>query len=112
MPTRTEQNIFTVIFPFYVTAKSFGMFPASFTGDPRQGIFTVKWYDKILSLTALGIMVCVTFVQILNPIKSFNKSVLVINGWQIRWARNYSKFIRLRIFGGQREWEVRFTITI
>lgn len=84
MASRKDQNIFTVTFPFYVIFKVFGMFPASFAGESRLGVFKVKWYDKIVSLMAFAIMVCVTLIHIFYPIKKFNKSILVITGWQIR----------------------------
>lgn len=84
MAPRAEQNIFTVIFPFYVIVKLFGMFPVSFDGEPRLGVFKIKWYDKMLSLMAVVIMVCVTLIHVFNPIERFNKSELVISGWQIR----------------------------
>lgn len=84
MSVRRDQNIFTVIFPFYVVVKLFGMFPLSFDGEPRFGVFKVKWCDKILSLIALVIMVGVTIMHSCNRIKMTHDSELLIKGWQIR----------------------------
>jgi hypothetical protein len=84
MATRKDQNIFTVIFPLYAIFKALGMFPASLEGKPQLGIFKVKSCDKVVSLMAFGIMVCVTVFHIFNPIQKFNESILVITGWQVR----------------------------
>lgn len=84
MASRKDHNIFTVIFPFYVIFKAFGLFSASFDGKSRLGQFKVKWYDKIISLMAFVVMVCVTLIYIYNPIEKFNESALVITGWQLR----------------------------
>lgn len=84
MASRKEQNIFTVVIPFYVILKIFGMFPVSFDGEARLGVFKAKWHDKIVSLMAFGITVCVTAMHIYFPIGKLNNSILVISGWQIR----------------------------
>ena len=84
MAARKDQNIFTVIYPFYVALKLFGMFPASLDGKTQLGLFKVKCGDKISSLVALIVMLSMTMIHIFNPTKKFSESLLVLTGWQAR----------------------------
>lgn len=63
MPLNKGQNILTVVFPFYIVLKIFGMFPVSFDGNPKFGIFRVNWYDRITSAVALIILICISLVH-------------------------------------------------
>lgn len=80
--SKKDTNIFTAIFPFYALLKVFGMFPASFEGEPSLGVFKVKRFDKIYPALTFGVMTIFTAAQIVQPIKDFNSATLAVNGWQ------------------------------
>jgi hypothetical protein len=84
MAFQKGENIFGVVFPFYVILKLSGMFPKSFQGEIRLGVFKTKWHDKVISLVAGMVLLCVILQQTLQPYEKFNKSMLLTSGWQIR----------------------------
>ena len=84
MPKSKCQNIFTAVFPFYLTLKFFGLFPGSFDGDCSYGIFRVNWFDRIMSAIALAVLMFGLGLFTVIPDRKFSDATLVNIGWQVR----------------------------
>lgn len=84
MLSKKDQNIFVAVWPLYCALKVTGMFPLSFDGTPKLGIFKTKWLDGFITVIAFLVLLSLNFINIFRLFKKTNEKSLVVNGWQVR----------------------------
>ena len=96
----TPKNIFQVVRPFYYFLRVFGLFPCSFDGDIRHGIFSFKIRDKIV----LTIFLIFYILLSLSPIfkTPYNGSHVSHIAWKAVGFSGHFTVIFAIIYGFQR----------
>jgi hypothetical protein len=77
------QNIFTDIFPFYVTLKACGMFPMSFEGKRHEGNFKMSFIDGVLTGIMSAVMIYLTVCCVVKTVGDTGEFNIIVAGWKI-----------------------------
>lgn len=77
MLTKKYFNVYTAVEPLYVYLKVLGIFLPSFVGKSRDGILSVKTFDKILFLISLGVISLLTILNLNKKQRNLSNSYML-----------------------------------
>lgn len=77
------ENIFTTSKPILVFAKFLGLFPMTFIGPDRKGVFKVMWHDVLSSCISIGSLLCLVGANISLGIFFTGDSNILAVAWFI-----------------------------
>lgn len=82
------ENIFASFKPFYYLSKLLGTFPATFIGPVKKGVLKTKWYDGIIPILSLSVLVFL-FEKLIHGSYIKSDSTILMIAW------NYSLVLEL-----------------